>query len=59
MKTIKDNEVILGDITFLEEERDGEFKAIVHKVENIISCDNPDHAMIVGEEYLNNMCYDA
>jgi hypothetical protein len=48
----EDNEVILGDITFLHEEIDGVNKAIINRIDTIIECNSPDEAEEVGEANL-------
>lgn len=50
MKIIK---LILGDITFLDEQIDGESKAIINSIDNIIYCESTDEAEIIGENSLN------
>lgn len=46
--------VILGQISFLDFDNDGEFKAIIHKIDTVKYAENVDAAEQLGEESLEN-----
>ena len=48
--------LILGNITFLDPQIDGEHKAIVHEVSGVIECPDEDTAMKIGEDMLCVAC---
>ncbi len=41
--------VLLGCFTFLEQQHDGEFKTIIHRIDEIKSFDTTDEALEYGE----------
>ena len=46
--------LILGDITFLDIQIDGEYKAIINRIDEVIECKDYDDAEIQGENALDN-----
>lgn len=44
--------LIFGNITFLDPVRDGQLKATVHSIHEIVQCENVERAEIIGEEGL-------
>jgi hypothetical protein len=51
--------VLLGDMTFLEEVNDGEYTAIIHRIDEIKSFDTKEEALDYGEETISNGKYDS
>lgn len=46
--------LILGNITFLDPQIDGEHKAIVHRIDKTLEFIDSDLAELNGEKYLDN-----
>lgn len=44
--------LIFGYITFLDPILDGQQKAIVHSIDEVVQCENSERAEILGEEGL-------
>ena len=45
--------LLLGEFTFLDPQIDGEHKAIIHRIDEVIEYPNEDIAMKTGEELLD------
>jgi len=45
--------LLLGEFTFLDEQNDGEYKAIIHRIDKVINCENEDKASELGDEMLD------
>jgi hypothetical protein len=45
--------LLLGEFSFLDEQNDGEYKAIIHRIDKVINCENEDKASELGDEMLD------